>query len=394
MLGFNDRQLETLQRGIEANPASGLLHNQLGYALADDGRYPEAVRAIERYVELNPEEPNAHDSLAEMYVLSGQPEVAFDKYGDVLEVDPQWYGAYFGRTFTAAMLGRYDAAFEELEKFQETWIGATGGAPSFYRPLAAMLLSKLGRYDEAMQYLRTAQGEFEQASALDLETSAELIAVHVALESGDLPTAAALAMETLDGVTRLDNAAMRSGIGNAARGFGAVVAAREGDVASAQRVLEELRREGANNVDAAYQANLLAGEVALAIGDWQAAEAAFRAAEPVLKAFYSASLAMPTILGNNHVLRDGVARAKTAAGDVDGAISIYRNLITVDISSKYNAFLDPRYVLRLAELLDETGDTEEAREHYLRFAELWADADAQFQPTVQRARERAAELAR
>jgi len=394
MLGFNNRQVETLQRGIEANPAAGLLHNQLGYALAEDGRYAEAVRAIERYVELNPEEPNAHDSLAEMYVLSGQPETAFDKYGDVLEVDPQWYGAYYGRTFTAAMLGRYDVALEELEKFQETWIGATGGAPSLYAPLAAMLLSKVGRYDDAMQYLRAAQQEFARAGVPVLEKSAELIAAHVALESGDLPTAAASAQQTLDGLERVEGLGFRSGIGNSARGFAAVAAAREGDVASAQRALQELRRDGAENIDAAQQARLLAGEIALAIGDWEAAEASFRSAEPVLKAFYSASLGTPTLLSNNHVYRDGVARAKVGAGDIEGAIRIYRDLITVDISSKYNAFLDPRYVLRLAELLDETGDTEEAREHYLRFAELWADADEQFQPQVERARARAAEIVR
>ena len=114
------------------------------------------------------------------------------------------------------------------------------------------------------------------------------------------------------------------------------------------------------------------------------------AAEPTLKAFYSATLALPTLIGNNHVLRDGVARTKAATGDVDGAIRIYRDLITVGISSKYNAFLDPRYVLRLAELLDKAGELDEAREQYLRFADLWRDADSRFQPMVERARDRAA----
>jgi len=120
------------------------------------------------------------------------------------------------------------------------------------------------------------------------------------------------------------------------------------------------------------------------------AEQAFLAAEPTLKAFYSVAFALPTLIGNNHVLRDGVARAKVATGDVDGAIRIYRDLITVGISSKYNAFLDPRYVLRLAELLDEAGELDEAREQYLRFADLWRDADSRFQPMVERARDRAA----
>ena len=79
-------------------------------------------------------------------------------------------------------------------------------------------------------------------------------------------------------------------------------------------------------------------------------------------------------------------------GQFEAAIETYQDLITVDFSSRYNAWVDPRYVLRLAELLDQTGRGEEAREHYLRFADFWADADPQFQPTVGRARARAAEL--
>ncbi len=391
-LGYSDQQIETLQRGIEANPASGLLHNQLGYALADHGRYAEAVRVIERYVELNPEEPNAYDSLAEMYVLSGQPEDAFQKYGEVLEHDPQWFGAYFGRTLTSAMLGRYDVAFDELEKFQETWIGASRGAPSIYGEVAAILLSKLGRYEEAMQHLRASQEESERAGVPLLEKAAEVFGVHVALESGDLATARDFAEQALDGLAQVDDPAARRSIEYTVRGMQAIMDAREGDVESAQRALDELRGEPAENTDAAHNAHLVAAELAHATGDWGMAEQSSRAAEPALKAFYSASVPPPTMLGNNHVFRDGVARARAAVGDIDGAIRIYRSLITVDISSKYNAFLDPRYVLRLAELLDEAGEVEEAREQYLRFAELWEGADDRFQPTVQRARERAAEL--
>ena len=138
--------------------------------------------------------------------------------------------------------------------------------------------------------------------------------------------------------------------------------------------------------------DLLSAELALAEGDLITAEQLFRATEPELKAFYSASLLAPSLMANNSSLRDGVARVKVEAGEPESAIRIYRDLTTVDISSKYNAFLDPRYVLRLAELLDETGEAEDAREHYLRFAELWSEADARFQPMVERARARAVEL--
>jgi tetratricopeptide (TPR) repeat protein/predicted Ser/Thr protein kinase len=391
-LGSNERQIATLQRGVTAIPASGMLHNQLGYYLADNGRYPEAVRAIERYVELYPEEPNAYDSLAEMYVLSGQPETAFEKYGDALEVDPGWASGYYGRAVTAAMLGRYEDALEEVEKFREAWTASNAGPLSLASFVKAMLLSKLGRYDEALQIVRA-----ERRIAVDIDIplyqkSIEMAGVHIALESEDASTARAFIENVLDGVEAVDVPAARRDIETSARSLRGVIATRSGDMEQARGVLVELRRATRGDSEVVFGADLLAAELALAGGDLRIAEQMFRAAEPPLKAFYSASTGPPTLLANNHVFRDGIARVRVAEGNLDAAIRIYRSLITVDIGSKYNAFLDPRYVLRLAELLDAAGRTDEARAQYLRFAELWEGADERFQPTVTRARERAAEI--
>jgi hypothetical protein len=45
------------------------------------------------------------------------------------------------------------------------------------------------------------------------------------------------------------------------------------------------------------------------------------------------------------------------------------------MSSKWTAWLEPRYVLELARLLDEIGDKEGARAEYQRFLDLWKNAD-------------------
>ncbi|MCH7826284.1 MAG: hypothetical protein IH849_15925, partial [Acidobacteria bacterium] len=139
---------------------------------------------------------------------------------------------------------------------------------------------------------------------------------------------------------------------------------------------------------------MLAAELALAEGDLDAAEQAFENLRPDIKAFYSSGRLPPTLLLNNDPLRDGIARVQVARDDLEGAIATYRDLIAVNLGSHYNAFVDPRYVLRLAELLDEAGQTDDAREQYLRFVEFWADADPQFQPMVEQARARAAALDR
>ncbi len=392
-LRYNDRYIEVLQRGIESLPASGLLHNQLGYAFANNGRYPEAVRAIERYVELNPEEPNAHDSLAEMYILSGQPQVAFDKYGEILEFDPQWFGARFGRAMTAGMLGRFDVALEEIDRYQEIWIDVNPGAWSVHGAVRAMLLTKLGQYDEA---LATVAEDRRRAAATEsqfLEKQSLSIAVHVALESGDLEQARSFAEELAEGLDVMDAPGITAiQMDTVARTIGGVLDVRTGGLDQAEAILSALREDSRPNTPVGYGPDALAGELALARDDPGAARDAFRRLEPEIKAYYSASIGVPTLLANNNVFRDGAARTLVAEGDIDAAISEYRDLLKVDIGSKYNAFLDPRYVLRLAELLDQAGRAEEAREQYLRFAELWEDADDRFQPAVRRARERAAEI--
>ena len=53
----------------------------------------------------------------------------------------------------------------------------------------------------------------------------------------------------------------------------------------------------------------------------------------------------------------------------------HRALNTPGPESKWTSWLEPRYVLSLARLLDETGDKEGARKEYQRFLDLWKNAD-------------------
>lgn len=110
-------------------------------------------------------------------------------------------------------------------------------------------------------------------------------------------------------------------------------------------------------------------------GDLAAAEAAFSASEPELKGRFLGSDPWTNVFDNHLSFRDGQARVKKARGDLTRAIEIYRNLLAPDISQKWTAVLEPRYVLELARLLDQAGDKAAAREQYQRFLQLWKDAD-------------------
>jgi tetratricopeptide (TPR) repeat protein len=82
-----------------------------------------------------------------------------------------------------------------------------------------------------------------------------------------------------------------------------------------------------------------------------------------------------SVFANHFPSRDWPARVKKAQGDLNGAIDVYRKLLTPDISRKWTTMLEPRYVLEVARLLAQTGDTEAAKKEYQRFLVLWKDAD-------------------
>ncbi len=93
-------------------------------------------------------------------------------------------------------------------------------------------------------------------------------------------------------------------------------------------------------------------------------------------------------------VRYALAGLYAAQGDLASAAQEYEEYITrteVDrLREDYHRL--PRAMLRLGEIHEQLGNVREAALWYERFAELWNDADPEFQPTVDAARSKAAEL--
>jgi tetratricopeptide (TPR) repeat protein len=87
-------------------------------------------------------------------------------------------------------------------------------------------------------------------------------------------------------------------------------------------------------------------------------------------------------------------RAETlvAAGRSDEALGWYHSLPNFDITAPAQLALHSAAQLRIARIHDGAGRIDDAVRHYLRFAELYAAADADLLPLVEQARKRAAEL--
>ena len=312
-LQFTDAQIDAWERGVAAIPTFGLLHNQLGYAMLGRGRYTEAVRAIERYVDLNPEEPNAYDSLAEIYTASGQPELGLEKYTEILELDPQWLGTHLGRAMTLAMLGRFDEAFVALDDVED--VTRDSRAAGAYALMGGYMLAKLGRYEEAIDLIRAGQEAAESVGIAILVKSYTMLAVDLALEAGDNETVLGLVDDALDGIDEVELPAARRDIAVGARSMAGIAQARLGRLDEARQILDELEDLPATaGATEAWAGGMLRAEIAYAEEDFGEAERAYAATEPPLKAYYSVGSLPPTLLSNTSSLRAGVARAQVAQG--------------------------------------------------------------------------------
>jgi tetratricopeptide (TPR) repeat protein len=374
-LGQPQKTLNAYERGVKAVPHSGILRNFYGYQLLHAGRYPEAFREFETYAQLYPEEPNPHDSLAEAYIITGQPERAIEHYDRALEKDPDFFGT--GRAWAYAMLGRYEEALNAQAKRSES--SERQGTPNIGGFVTAFMLSRVGRYREANETLRQA---VEVAVRLDLpylQGALEILSALLALEREN--HVEVLEIESTRHVVKLTSRLRQDekrGARLLADLLAGVAEVRSGRLEAARTRLESQERLYDSHVPwENWWYHALAGEIALAAGDLAAAESAFSGGEPEFKMWFNigAMYSVPSVFANCLPFRDGRARVMEAKGDLPGAIEFYSKLNRPDISSKWTAILEPRYVLEVARLLDQTGDVAAARREYERFLILWENAD-------------------
>jgi tetratricopeptide (TPR) repeat protein len=90
-----------------------------------------------------------------------------------------------------------------------------------------------------------------------------------------------------------------------------------------------------------------------------------------------------------------VAWAYDRAGKTDSAVALYSRFLEIPTATTANWLpIFPLALRRLGELHEARGDRAKARDCYLRFAELWKNADLELQPFVREARAKAERLKR
>jgi adenylate cyclase len=109
--------LEHIRAAIRLQPDLGVGYQALSFALAETGDYEGAIRAAERAVEINPNDPDTLEALAKAQVRFGAYDAAVANAERALRLHPfapQYYSYVYGQALYAA--GRYEEADDVLDE--------------------------------------------------------------------------------------------------------------------------------------------------------------------------------------------------------------------------------------------------------------------------------------
>ena len=111
-----DGAVKSLSRAVELDPKFTLPYNQLGYAYRAQGKNAEAEKTFKKYAELLPDDPNPHDSYAELLMRLGRFDDSVAEYKKALQIDPYFLSAYVGIANNQIFAGKGDDARATLKQ--------------------------------------------------------------------------------------------------------------------------------------------------------------------------------------------------------------------------------------------------------------------------------------
>jgi tetratricopeptide (TPR) repeat protein len=110
-----EQSIVVLEHALKLNPEYPAALNDVGYAYAYTGDFQKAFAAMDRYVALQPDEPNPRDSYGELLRMAGKFEQALEQYRASIRIDPN-FGSEQGVADTYALMGREEDARAEYER--------------------------------------------------------------------------------------------------------------------------------------------------------------------------------------------------------------------------------------------------------------------------------------
>jgi protein O-mannosyl-transferase len=165
------QDMETLWRDVaKKNPDAWIAHDILGVVCMRTDRLPEAAAHLQRALELAPDNPEANESLADLFVHDGRVDDAIRHYNRALQARPNWPDVINNLGLALARQGKLEEAVTQFSRALELKPNA-----QVVESNLGLALVKLGRFDEALVHAtraleldpRDAQAHYTAAVVLE-----------------------------------------------------------------------------------------------------------------------------------------------------------------------------------------------------------------------------------
>ena len=113
-----DRSRKLFEASLKVDPDFPPALNMLGYAYVETGDPDpaKAIAALQRYAQLQPNQPNPRDSMGEIYRFAGNDLASLEQYAAALKISPTFYTSQLGLGDTSALMGDFARARAEFDK--------------------------------------------------------------------------------------------------------------------------------------------------------------------------------------------------------------------------------------------------------------------------------------
>jgi len=159
--GKLDEAIQQYDRALQLNPNSAYAHNDRGNALLKQGKLPEAIQEFEWALRLNPNYAEACYNLGIALADEGKPDEAIRYYEKALQIKPDYADAHHNLGIILADQGKLEEAIQHYEEVLQI---NPDDAEAHYNLGGA--LTKQGKLKEAVQnYERSLQLNPDYAEA-------------------------------------------------------------------------------------------------------------------------------------------------------------------------------------------------------------------------------------
>jgi tetratricopeptide (TPR) repeat protein len=111
--------IEEWKKALKIDPENPKAQNNLGIAFVRAGKFADGIAHLERAVELKPEYAEAHSNLGKALSVAGRPDEAMAQWRTAVELYPDFADAHASLGFGLARKGRLDEAIAHWRKAVE-----------------------------------------------------------------------------------------------------------------------------------------------------------------------------------------------------------------------------------------------------------------------------------